>query len=157
MRSGTAFPRMYRRLKPRRGRKGKREPRRGGQSQGLGKMAGRRARAVGLAGYYQGLGIRDRALYDAVGMHFDPRRLQRRIVTALRAWREGRPTDVTCTPAPTGGQIAQGWGSARTYAGGQCPWAQLRDRPLPDDLAEQLLRRKGSFPGRRAPRFQWGP
>eukprot|EP00959_Pyramimonas_sp_CCMP1952_P100693 2106369-Pyramimonas_sp.AAC.1 len=32
-----------------------------------------RARAVGLAGYYQGLGVRDRALYDAVGVHFDPR------------------------------------------------------------------------------------
>eukprot|EP00959_Pyramimonas_sp_CCMP1952_P303896 6359872-Pyramimonas_sp.AAC.1 len=90
-------------------------------------------------------------------MHFDPRCLQRRIVSELRAWSTGRPGGTTCTPAPASEHIAQGWGAARTRAGTQCPWAQLRERPLLDDLAERLLQTEGLFPRRRSPRLRRGP
>eukprot|EP00959_Pyramimonas_sp_CCMP1952_P185348 3875618-Pyramimonas_sp.AAC.1 len=51
--------------------------------------------------------LSDRALYDAVGIHSDPRCLQRRVVSALRAWGAGRTADAACAPAPAGKRTAQ--------------------------------------------------
>eukprot|EP00959_Pyramimonas_sp_CCMP1952_P366434 7674690-Pyramimonas_sp.AAC.1 len=44
-----------------------------------------RARAVGLGGCCASLGIAGRRLFDAVGMRFDPRCLQRRMVCVILA------------------------------------------------------------------------
>eukprot|EP00959_Pyramimonas_sp_CCMP1952_P337389 7065284-Pyramimonas_sp.AAC.1 len=71
-----------------------------------------RARATGLAGCCRGLGIDGRALYDAVGIHFGPRCLQRRVVSVMQAWKAGDYRAMARTPAPTGEQIARGWGMA---------------------------------------------
>eukprot|EP00959_Pyramimonas_sp_CCMP1952_P385490 8078769-Pyramimonas_sp.AAC.1 len=50
-----------------------------------------RARAVGLGGCYASLGIMGRRLFDAVDIRFDPRCLQRRIVSVILAWNRGDP------------------------------------------------------------------
>eukprot|EP00959_Pyramimonas_sp_CCMP1952_P270120 5646822-Pyramimonas_sp.AAC.1 len=58
----------------------------------------------------------------------------------MRAWTTGRSEAPAYAPAPTGSQIARAWTAARAHAGRQCPWAQLRNHPFPDDIAEQLRR-----------------
>eukprot|EP00959_Pyramimonas_sp_CCMP1952_P093314 1953345-Pyramimonas_sp.AAC.1 len=64
----------------------------------------------------------------------------------MRAWSAGEQRATACPPAPTGAQIAKAWATARAYAGRQCSWAQLRNHPFPDDIAEQLRREEALLP-----------
>eukprot|EP00959_Pyramimonas_sp_CCMP1952_P331826 6948474-Pyramimonas_sp.AAC.1 len=64
----------------------------------------------------------------------------------MRAWSAGEQRSMARAPAPTGAQIARAWATARACAGRQRPWAQLRNHPFRDDIAEQLRREEAPLP-----------
>jgi len=96
-----------------------------------------RARAVGLASYYDGLDLAGRDLYDAVGMHFDPRCLQQRIISLLKDWFRGiNPAPVAYPPpADLLRVFDKVWRHARLH----CPFAGLASGPFRPDIHYQLV------------------
>ena len=96
-----------------------------------------RARAVGMAGYLTALGLQDRPLYDAVGMHFDPRCMRRRITTFLRSWRDTGAVTQPQFPQPRG--IVDIF--VRLHAGARRhrPFATLVHSPFRADVEQQLI------------------
>eukprot|EP00959_Pyramimonas_sp_CCMP1952_P148288 3102421-Pyramimonas_sp.AAC.1 len=51
-------------------------------------------------------------LYDAVGIHFDPRCLQRRLASAILAWSRGEPMPGQQHTAPTERRVWAAWNRA---------------------------------------------
>jgi len=82
------------------------------------------------------LGGRD--LYDAVGMHFDPRCLQQRLIALLQDWFRGiSPVPVTY-PAPT--DLLRIFERVHRHARRHCPFAHLVSGPFRPDIHYQLVR-----------------
>ena len=96
-----------------------------------------RARAVGMDGYLTGRGLTGRPLYDAVGMHFDPRCLRHRIAHFLRDWL------ATGTVAPTSFRtprdLANIFVGLHAAARRQKPFAILVPSPFRQDVEQQCI------------------
>ena len=96
-----------------------------------------RASAVGLASYYAGLDLTGRDLYDAVGIHFDPRCLQQRVISLLKDWLRGvNPVPVNY-PAPA--DLVQIFDRVWRHARHHCPFAVLASGPFRADIHAQLV------------------
>eukprot|EP00959_Pyramimonas_sp_CCMP1952_P031406 658621-Pyramimonas_sp.AAC.1 len=86
-------------------------------------------------------------LYDAVGVHYDPRCLQRRLASAILAWSRDEPVPGQQRAAPTERQVWAAWRQARSVAGRNCPWAPLAETPFPDDILRTMQRQQHVPPG----------
>ena len=96
-----------------------------------------RARAVGLASYYARLDLTGRDLYDAVGMHFDPRCLQQRIISLLKDWFRGVNPAPVAYPQPT--DLLRIFDRVAAHARRHCPYTALASGPFRHDIHHQLV------------------
>jgi hypothetical protein len=96
-----------------------------------------RARAVGMHEYLEALGLHGRALYDAVGTHFDPRCLQIRVASLLTRWmRDGQASQPDyASPQDLATIFARVHAAARRNK----PFAILMRSPFRTDVEAQLI------------------
>ena len=87
--------------------------------------------------YLGALGLQGRPLYDAVGTHFDPRCLQRRVATLLTRWlRDGHASQPDYVP-PQG--LATIFARVHAEARRNKPFAILMRSPFRPDIEAQMI------------------
>ena len=96
-----------------------------------------RVRASGLHPYLDHLGLQGRALYDAVGTHFDPRSLELRLMPLLRAWFGGGEVARPRYLDPM--QILAVFDRLHAAVRRACPFAPLVRSPFRPDVTAMLV------------------
>ena len=98
--------------------------------------ADERADATGYGLFFRDQGLTGRLLYDAVGMHFDPRSFQRRCFPLIKAWHEDR---VPAPPNPLRPDALAGEARVlRETVARLCPTEEIPMSPFPEDVVANL-------------------